>query len=223
MTYNNIYEKFLIEYDKANITSSYPSLTDFEIATILDKAYLALIAQKLTGNNQRKAGFEYDTKAIQDIQGLIISQKLNSVKVTDVADNEAVFNLPDTFMYYVDSTFISGTDKYGTQLIDHALADKFKVTAYNKPWVKIPVVYLENNTIHTLYDSSITTKSFNMILQYVKTPYKFVVNHEVNLSAIFELSDSMAEELINLAIIFATETTMSPRLQTKTSLLSLES
>ena len=47
MTHNDIYTKFMIEYDKANITSSYPSLTEYEIATILDKAYLAIIAQKL--------------------------------------------------------------------------------------------------------------------------------------------------------------------------------
>jgi len=33
----------------------------------------------------------------------------------------------------------------------------------------------------------------------------------------------MAEELINLAIVFATEITESPRLQTKTTTLSLES
>jgi hypothetical protein len=44
MTYENIYQKFMIEYDKAGITSSYPSLTEYEAATILDKAYLALIA-----------------------------------------------------------------------------------------------------------------------------------------------------------------------------------
>lgn len=68
MTHENIFEKFMIEYDKANITSSYPSLTDYEIATILDKAYLALIAQKVTGTNFRKAPFEIDTKAIEDIQ-----------------------------------------------------------------------------------------------------------------------------------------------------------
>lgn len=53
MTHADIFTKFVIEYDKANITSSYPSLTDYEIATVLDKAYLALIAQKFTGNNAR--------------------------------------------------------------------------------------------------------------------------------------------------------------------------
>jgi hypothetical protein len=78
MTHGDIKTKFLIEYDKANITSSYPSLTDYEIATILDKAYLALIAQKLTGNNLRQMGFEDDIKAIEDIQQLIKIAELDS-------------------------------------------------------------------------------------------------------------------------------------------------
>jgi hypothetical protein len=61
----------MIEYDKANVTSSYPSLTEYEIATVLDKAYNALIAQKVTGNNVRRVGFEGDNKAIADITPLI--------------------------------------------------------------------------------------------------------------------------------------------------------
>jgi len=44
MKHSDIYKKFMIEYDKAQIASSYPSLTEYEIATVLDKAYLALIA-----------------------------------------------------------------------------------------------------------------------------------------------------------------------------------
>ena len=52
-------------------TSSYPSLTDYEILTILDKAYLAVVSNKFTGNNTRKVGFEGDNKAIEDIRALI--------------------------------------------------------------------------------------------------------------------------------------------------------
>ena len=54
MTHADIYTKFLIEYDKANVTSSYPDLTKYEIATILDKAYLALISQKILGMHLQK-------------------------------------------------------------------------------------------------------------------------------------------------------------------------
>lgn len=76
MTYADIKKKFLIEYDKANVTSSYPSLTDYEIATILDKAYLALIAEKVTGNNPRRQVFEGDVKAISDLQKLISTDEI---------------------------------------------------------------------------------------------------------------------------------------------------
>ena len=71
MTHNDIYTKFMIEYDKANVTSSYPSLTKYEAATILDKAYNAIIAQKVTGNNIRRSYFEADTKAVSDLYPLV--------------------------------------------------------------------------------------------------------------------------------------------------------
>ena len=80
MTHKDIYTKFMIEYDKANVTSSYPSLTKYEIATILDKAYLALIAQKLTGNNVRQVGFEGDLKVTEDLRPLITKKSKFLVK-----------------------------------------------------------------------------------------------------------------------------------------------
>lgn len=76
MTHKDIFTKFMIEYDKANVTSSYPSLTEYEIATFLDKAYFALIDQKFTGNNVRRAPFEIDSKLISDLQPLITHQLL---------------------------------------------------------------------------------------------------------------------------------------------------
>ena len=86
MTHSDIKTKFLIEYDKMNTTSSYPSLTDYEIATVLDKAYLATIANKLTVNNPRKAGFESDNKAIEDIRPLITTRALSKQRT--------IINLP---------------------------------------------------------------------------------------------------------------------------------
>uniref|UniRef100_A0AAU8BAT2 Uncharacterized protein n=1 Tax=Dulem virus 42 TaxID=3145760 RepID=A0AAU8BAT2_9CAUD len=71
MTHADIYTKFMIEYDKASVTSSYPSLTKYEIATVLDKAYLALISQKINGNNSRNASIETDVKSIEDMRPLI--------------------------------------------------------------------------------------------------------------------------------------------------------
>ena len=71
MTHKDIYIKFMIEYDKANVTSSYPSLTEYEVATFLDKAYQSIITQKVTGNVPRRAGLEMDLKAMEDLEPLI--------------------------------------------------------------------------------------------------------------------------------------------------------
>jgi len=105
MKHKDIYTKFMIEYDKAQITSSYPSLTKYETATILDKAYLAIIAQKLTGNNPRGAVFEADVKAIEDVRPLIKSQVENYISgELTTASNELVYKLPEDLLYYINAS-----------------------------------------------------------------------------------------------------------------------
>lgn len=103
MTHNSIYTKFMIEYDKANVTSSYPSLTQYEVATVLDKAYNALIAQKITGNNFRKVGFEADLKAIEDIQPLITSADIALSNTRRPAPNVVTGNLKSDHLYFVNA------------------------------------------------------------------------------------------------------------------------
>lgn len=235
MTHKDIYTKFMIEYDKANITSSYPSLTHYEIATILDKAYLALIGQKVTGFNSRRIGFEADVKAIEDVRQLQKSVELNCSTDIFNASNEVVFDIPNDFLYYVDSMlvikdYISGIDNVNhsgmrTQLLNHQLAYKFKNTATNLPWIDHPIIYMEGSKIHLLFDSykyKVEDISY-LHTVYIHDPAKFVNDVDKNSQVKFELNDSVAEELINLAIMFATEIVESPRLQTKSSLSSLES
>lgn len=93
MTHKDIYTKFMIEYDKAGASTSYPSLTEYEVATVLDKAYNALIAQKVTGNNYRRATFESDIKSIADLGPLVDTHIFNGVQDTDVAPNVYKFNI----------------------------------------------------------------------------------------------------------------------------------
>ena len=107
MTHKDIYTKFMIEYDKANVTSSYPSLTEYEIATILDKAYNALIAQKITGNNVRRSAFESDLKSISDLQSLITVESVELSSAYEVASNVLKANIPSSFLYYIQSIITS--------------------------------------------------------------------------------------------------------------------
>lgn len=189
MTHKDIYEKFMIEYDKANITSSYPSLTKYEIATILDKAYLALIAQKLTGNNQRKVQFEGDIKAIEDIRPLV--KTLKNVTELDESykhsSNDLVYNIPSDLLYYINSTVnrniypqssIDGKDHMlqNVQLLDHNSASKYRATDTNLPWIDKPVCYIEGNNVHVLVDSYKfkNDQSDTLNITYIKKPVKFV-------------------------------------------------
>lgn len=241
MTHSDIYTKFMIEYDKANITSSYPSLTKYEIATILDKAYLALIAQKYTGNNPRRSAFESDMKAIEDLQPLIKSVITNGRKQGDNCYEFHAY-LGNTVQYIVDLSLMI-QDKVTSQddgnhniipvnIVDHEVAKRFKSTINNMPWIKEPVGCIEGKTILVYVDPSIVkingSTSF-MEIRYIQTPAKFVIGPGTSEkdydfgNTWFELSDGMAEELINLAIIMSTEIVESSRLTSKINTRPLES
>ena len=241
MTHSDIYTKFMIEYDKANITSSYPSLTKYEIATILDKAYLALIAQKYTGNNTRRQPFESDIKAIEDLQPLIKRVTTNGSKQ---GDNCYKFytHLGNTVQYIVDLSLEiqdkvtsqdgSNHDIVPVNIVSHEIAKRFKSTINNMPWIKEPVGCIEGKTILVYVDPSIVkiNGSSSLIdVRYIQTPDKFATGPGTSErdydfgNTQFELSDEMAEELINLAIIMSTEIVESSRLTSKINTRPLES
>lgn len=205
MTHNDIYTKFMIEYDKANVTSSYPSLTEYEVATVLDKAYNALIAQKVTGNNVRRVGLEGDLKSVSDIQPLVIKKSYSSSDITsgfttdpDDIDNTISVQVPLDFLYYIGCDIkksfesVSTANSYNgpidqqyseqpnrqrrlhVKLVSHQMAENFKASASNIPWVKNPVCYIEDNTIYIVVDSYDKPKVDFCELTYIKTPNKFV-------------------------------------------------
>ena len=242
MTHSDIYTKFMIEYDKANITSSYPSLTKYEVATILDKAYLALIAQKYTGNNPRKSAFESDMKATEDLQPLI--NKFTAIGSLS-GDNSYTFSthtMDNLILYIIDGEVeikgsITSHDDIDHQyenivFVSHDIAKKFRATKTNLPWVEQPVGCIENNKVviyvdpmDVQYNGAQSKAEFT----FIKRPAKFAVGQGLSVTDYdfgqteFELSDSMAEELINLAIIMSTEIVESSRLATKANTRPLES
>lgn len=223
MTYKDIHKKYMIEYDKENVTSSYPSLTTYEIATILDKAYLALIAQKLTGNQQR-VPFEGDIKAIEDVRNLIASKKISKSNTTLPIDNAVTYKLSD-ILYFLTALVLIDGKLVTTNLVNHEIAKNFMHTATNRPWIKNSVCYIEGDNLIVLYDDYSHKNVGDLQLTYVKQPDKFVdhINGKTFDDTQFELNDTMVEELISLAIIMSLETVESPRLQTKLNTKALES
>lgn len=223
MTYKDIHKKYMIEYDKENVTSSYPSLTTYEIATILDKAYLALIAQKLTGNQQR-VPFEGDVKAIEDVRNLIASKKISKSNTTLPIDNAVIYKLSD-ILYFLTALVLIDGKLVTTNLVNHEIAKNFMHTATNRPWIKNSVCYIEGDNLIVLYDDYSHKNVGDLQLTYIKQPDKFV-DHIIGKTfddTQFALNDTMVEELISLAIIMSLETVESPRLQTKLNTKALES
>ena len=234
MTHKDVYTKFMIEYDKEVVTTSYPSLTDYEIATLLDKAYLALIAQKFTGNNQRSMPFEGDEKAIEDLQPLVATKM---VSITPNSTISNYFTHMDNDVLYILKLYISRPGVNSTMIMNdiakpirHEDVEKFIQTPINKPWMKYPVYYVESGIIHVLdrnsnySEFSTSSAPTSFYLSYIKKPGVFAKpNVSIqNDTSPFELSDTMAEELINLALIMGTEIVESPRLNTKAQTRSLE-
>lgn len=238
MTYNDIYKKFLIEYDKADVSSSYPSLTNEEIAAILNKAMYALIAQKVTGNNPRKVALDMDSKAMSDIAPLIKYFDTNYLTSSDseslvTANNELLFKFGDTGTprYLLDGIIkYNDSDKEVVNLTTSLISDKFKETIHNKPWIKQPIMYIQSSNsndgdevIHVFVDSKhIDKENLNpqLYIRGVYMPSEFEANQ--NSDEIFLLSDTVCEELINLAVIFACRNVQDPRLTTVVQTKSLE-
>lgn len=245
MTYNDIYKKFLIEYDKADVSSSYPSLTNEEIAAILNKAMYALIAQKVTGNNPRKVALDMDSKAMSDIAPLIRTWTLTQSTNTNddsTANNEFVYEYGNgtdantSLPAYILGGKITYADESEetVQLLTSVIADKFKETAHNKPWLKEPIMYVQQSSgqsispicVHILIDSnkvdttSNDTTISNLYIRGIAMPNAFDSTFSSNSK--FPLSDTVCEELINLAIIFACRNVQDPRLATVVQTKSLE-
>lgn len=241
MTHSDIYTKYMIEYDKAQITSSYPSHTKYEIATILDKAYLALIAQKLTGNNPRAVAFEGDIKAIEDIRPLIKTVELTSSLRDIEASNGTIYNIPTDLLYYIQAkvhlnTFVKSVDYQDhslteVRLVSHEDASKFMNTAHNLPWVDIPVACMEGNVIRVFVDPINHSLELpqTMTVTYIYKPAKFATGpgtseNDYDFGATkFELSDTMAEELIKLAMIMSADIVESPKMNVELQTRPLES
>lgn len=167
MTHNDIFTKFMIDYDKANITSSYPSLTKYEAAVILDKAYNALIAQKVTGNNARKVQAEQDIKSISDLQNLICTETLESP--TQYSKNVVCVSLPRDFLYYMSAVCnIESTTQY-VELVSHLTAQRFIISKTNMPWIPNPVAYIEGGNMYIIYDYP-DDKPSSVGITYIKQP-----------------------------------------------------
>ena len=222
MTHKDIYTKFMIEYDKAGASTSYPSLTEYEVATVLDKAYNALIAQKVTGNNYRRVAVEGDLKSIADLGPLTKSEWVGLEYEGKIAPNVTKCTMPEDLLYILSGsmTYKNNNTKWPTEvseqttynpadgqfkrgvpvkLMNHEIASKFFATSSNIPWVKEPVCFIEDRDIYVVYDPlnpPVTNDSQNAHLSNVIEPTESVSTSDVDYSI-----DTSSSTIINYQTI----------------------
>ena len=80
------------------------------------------------------------------------------------------------------------------KLVNHDVADKFIVSSYNLPWVKIPICYIEDYDMHIIYDPIDKPIQNAVSVTYIKTPHKFVKDFIGSSSKINSMFTKKAEE-----------------------------
>lgn len=231
MTIHELHNLFYAEYDKGTSITSYPNFTHNEIDIWLNKALLMLINQKFTGNNVRRVGFEGDNKRLSDLQKLVTIQDLSKTGMYNNISNAAQYTLPSNFMLYVGG-YLNIKDKHvPTDLIEHQYIKLFTSTTYNSPWIKRPKVTIEDNTIITLFDNSLSYSDIGgFSLNYIKFP------NEIDYDAIdstksssltdrsydFQFDNNLAQEVINTAILLALGNIESEKTAIASSTIKIE-
>lgn len=225
MTTKDLHQHFIVEYDKANVISSYPSVLPEEIDIWLNKANNMMINQKFTGNNTRRIAFEGDTKRIADLQGLITTTSITTHTAASFVPNAIIFDLAsksDYLFYILSSVRLNGETPSEVTLVSHEVSKKVYETAINKPWIPRPIVILEDDKLVMFYDTfehSDVSKAV-LDLTYIKKPA--VIDILTKADAIYEFTDNLAYELINLAVMLALENIESSRLNAKLKTITLQ-
>lgn len=235
MTKQGLHTSFMIELDKHG-NSAYPSFIPTEIDYFLDKAYLALIAKKVTGNNALSQGFEASVKRVSDLSPLIrehYSFKMNFI--LDRRVNYVTYDLHPDVLYLIPGTSIiysadpvgdgspEGEFQANVNIIPHTEVPKFKYTVNNRPWIPEPVMVIDYNTgtwnnpegssATIYYDTDMPfIRNFGFKYKYVKKP-KLI--KDLNLNESIEVNDQFALEIVAMAVSYALDNISSSRVETQ--------
>jgi hypothetical protein len=154
------------------------------------------------------------------------------------ANNIATLDVPEDFLYFVQLNITQKNNHNNSEnaehdnpnyrllpvkLVPHQVAEKFFSTPYNMPWIKIPVVYIENGKANVVYDE-LNKPNVNIgdsaYFIYIKKPNLFIDDLRTNTK--FECNDTFADELVSLAVAFSLENVESSRLNSKLNMRGLE-
>ena len=198
-----------------------PAFLPDEIDYWLNQGLYQEINTKFTGNNSSKIAFEGSIKRTHDLENLIKTD--SNVAATKEANINRCFveNLfSGTRMFFIDAVLNFDNKKANVQLVSHEVAQKFRKTHNNNPWIETPVGVIEDNTLYVYYDDiAMNSSNYSVDITYVKFPTKV---EDLPAAGMDEIPEYMQFEVVNRAVELALEDIESKRVQTKIQLNQLD-
>lgn len=198
-----------------------PAFLPEEIDYWLNQALYQEINTKFTGNNSSKIAFEGSIKRTHDLENLIDTDKnVSATKETGINRCFIANLFSGNRMFFIDAVLNFGNKKANVQLVSHEVAQKFRKTHNNNPWIETPVGVIQNNSLYIYYDDiSMSSESYSVDITYVKFPTKV---EDLPTAGMNEIPEYMQFEVVNRAVELALEDIESKRVQTKVQLNQLD-
>lgn len=209
-----------------------PAFLPEEIDYWLNLALYNVVLAKYAGTGEKSVTFEKSVKRTHDLEGLVCTDTNQSTYADQTTQNgiyiEAATNTRR--MLFVSARVNTEIDSVKqsqaiVQLVTHDVAELYKQTYNNIPWVENPVGVLEKNRLYiyldpVLYKDALDEEKTNITLTvditYLRYPTK--INEIPTGESLTELPDHVYHEIIDAAVLLALEDIESQRIQAKSQL-----
>lgn len=223
MTRDQLHIAFKIAIDKNSQSIAFggcPAFLPDEIDYWLNQGLYQEINTKFSGNNTNKVSFEGSIKRTHDLEGLLRTDSVVATKDVDTNRCYVTNFYNGQRMYFIDAVLRFNDQSANVQLVTHEVAQRFRKTHDNNPWVETPVCVIEDNTLYVYYDPiSMLANTYTVDITYVKEPTKIEDLPEAGMD---EIPEYMQYEVVNRAVELALEDIESRRVQTKNQLNQLD-
>lgn len=223
MTREQLHIAFKIAMDKnaTNIAfGSYPAFLPEEIDYWLNQGMYQEISNKFTGLNALKQPFEGSVKRAHDLEKLIRVARNVSLEKDGLYNKCTAIDFFKDKLFFVDCVFKFDNNFSETQFVKHDVADRFKTTYNNLPYIATPVVTLEDSNLVIYFDPiQMKALAYSADITYVKIPTKV---EDITNDTEQEFPEYMWNEIINRAVLLALENIESQRINTKSQLNQID-
>jgi hypothetical protein len=200
MTASEMKASFLTLYDAATSLAA-PGWENSEISDFLNVSQIELIKElNFAGKQDLISNIITDTSAITSVTTPpLVTDAL--VKNSFTYDTTGLTD----YLYYVSSQSkytrtdpVLTADYVYNEEIDFRTAAQFVVTPFNKPYFRIPKVFLANKKLRVLVDYYTTVTA--LVVTYVKKPAVISIDGSVNCELNLALHQDIVQGAVNLAV-----------------------